>query len=233
MSQTFKLYRLQQLDLQLDKALSRVNEIDAILNDNRKLQQAQDDLDLAASKLEEAGKQLRKAEGDVQAQNLKIEQTETTLYSGKVQNPKELQDLQNETLALKRYLDVLEERLLEAMLVEEEAETQYQSAVRYLKDLEVKVNLDHGNLNAEKGTLLKKIARLQDEKQLIARSIPQDHLKLYESLRKQRGGIAVAKVADKSCSACGSMLSTSLLYSARSPNKITRCATCNRILYAG
>jgi uncharacterized pyridoxal phosphate-containing UPF0001 family protein len=38
---------------------------------------------------------LKQTEADVEKQRIKIEQTESSLYGGRVQNPKELQDLQN------------------------------------------------------------------------------------------------------------------------------------------
>src|SRR5512146_2214181 len=113
---SFKLYRLQQIDSQLDQAHARLKQIEAILSNNEAVRQAQERTEAAAAQLEQERKALRKAEEIVQAQRLKIEQTESTLYGGKVRSPKELQDMQNETVSLKRYLSVLEDRQLEAML---------------------------------------------------------------------------------------------------------------------
>jgi predicted nucleic acid-binding Zn-ribbon protein len=233
MSQSFKLYRLQQLDTQLDKALGRVQEIDKILNDTAALSMAQLRVDNTAARLESARKNLRSAEHEVQGQHLKIEQTEATLYSGKVGNPKELQDLENEAAALKRYLDVLEERQLETMLAEEEAQNKYETELKNVEELTTKLSVEHGQLMDEKSNLQKDIRRITDERQATVNTIPDDDLKYYQQLRDKRRGIAVAKVTDTFCSACGSTLSTSLLYAARSPNKISCCESCGRILYGG
>jgi predicted nucleic acid-binding Zn-ribbon protein len=56
---------------------------------------------------------------------------------------------------------------------------------------------------------------------------------MYEQLRKLKRGVAVATVADNSCAACGSTLSSAQLHAAKSPNQLTRCESCGRILYGG
>ena len=230
---SFQLFRLQQIDLRLDQAQSRIKQIDEILGDDSDLIKAQSLVDSTNQILAEARKQTRNAEMDVRAQNIKIEQTEAALYGGKVRNPKELQDLTNEAAALKRYLNILEDRQLEAMFKEEEAEANYQKASSQLEDLISRRKQEHKKLSAEKAALLNDVANLTDEREAAIKSISKEELSLYEQLRKQRRGIAVAKVSGKNCSACGSTLSTSLLYAARSPNKISRCETCGRILYVG
>ncbi|MFN2235225.1 MAG: C4-type zinc ribbon domain-containing protein [Anaerolineales bacterium] len=47
-----------------------------------------------------------------------------------------------------------------------------------------------------------------------------------------RAGVAVAKVEDRACKACGSTLTASLNQAARSPSQIVFCDSCGRILYA-
>lgn len=233
MSQTFKLYRLQQLDSQLDSYRMRVEEIDSKLKDTKALKAAELKARNSKERLEEIQKALKQAEQNVKMQLVKIEQTEATLYGGSVRNPKELQDLQNEANALKRYLDVLEERQLESMLHEEDAQEEYRKASQELDRVTTKSSLDNKDLIEEKDTLLKDIARVENERQTVANSIPTEDRQLYENLRTIRRGIAVARVSDNFCSACGSTLSASLLYQAKSPNTITRCDSCGRILFVG
>jgi predicted nucleic acid-binding Zn-ribbon protein len=233
MSQTFKLYRLQQLDSQLDQGRKRVSEIDRALSDNQRLRNAEMTAQVAATALENVQKKLRKAELDVQSQKLKIEQTEATLYGGKVRNPKELQDLENESAALRRYLEVLEERQLEAMLTEEECQENYDHEKSNLDNVSAETSDLSQQLTAEKRELEKTIARLEGERKATVKSISEPDLGIYEQLRKKRRGIAVALVSENFCSACGSTLSAAELYEARSPNSITRCESCGRLLYAG
>ncbi len=233
MSSPFKLYRLQQTDNQIDRRDTRVAEIEVALKDDEVLKRGIRTVQSAEQELKELRKALQRAEDNVSGQRVKIEQSEATLYGGKVKNPKELQDLQNEAAALKRYLGVLEDQLLEAMLAEEEAASQYYNAVHELEKKQSRYNQIQSDLSNEKVKLENELVRLQGERTATTGAIPEDDLILYQQLRVQRRGIAVAKVSNKACSACGSLLSATLLHSARSPNQITRCDTCGRILYFG
>lgn len=232
MSAPFKLYRLQQIDLQLDRAHARLQEIEAALRQEGALRAAEQRAEAAEQALNARAAALRRAEQDVQAHRIKIEETEAALYGGRIRNPKELQDLQNESAALKRYLAVLEDRQLEAMLAIEEAEKEHAEASANLEAVRRQVSAQNASLVAEQNSLLKEIERQQAERQAAAGAIQPEDLQTYEWLRVQRNGVAVARVADRACSACGSTLSAALLSAARSPNQITRCSTCRRILYA-
>ena len=233
MSQPFKLFRLQQLDSQLDQGRNRLREIETALNDNAALNKAKQNAAKAEADLSSAQKVLQRAEESVQAQNIKIEQTETTLYGGSVRNPKELQDLQNESAALRRYLDTLEERQLEALIAAEERDEEHNKALENLSKITAETDKLNLQLTSEKENLLKEINRLEGERQAAVAGIPQADLNLYERLRLQRRGVAVAKVNVNVCSACGSSLNAALLQAARSPNQLSHCESCGRILYSG
>jgi predicted nucleic acid-binding Zn-ribbon protein len=233
MSQPFKLYRLQQIDSQLDRCRSRLHEIEIALAEDAAIRRAQKQVEVMENRLQGARKSLKTAEQEVQTQRLKIEQSEATLYGGKVRNPKELQDLHNESAALRRYLSTLEDRQLEAMIRADDAEKAYQEAMDKLEEIKKERAGHHATLLEEQANLQREVARLEVERQAASASIAPDDLHLYEQLREQRSGVAVAKVSDNACAACGSTLSAALLQSARSPNQLTRCATCGRILYKG
>ncbi|HLE51919.1 MAG TPA: C4-type zinc ribbon domain-containing protein [Anaerolineales bacterium] len=233
MSQSFKLYRLQQIDSQIDHLHSHLREIAAALAEESTLRLAQTRLSTTQKKLAEADKNLRKAEADVQAQRIKIEQTETALYGGKVRNPKELQDLQKESAALKRYLNVLEDRQLEVMLVVEESENELLAASATHEAVLDESTQQKASLLTEQAALLKELELQESERQAATSSIIAADLRLYDQLRGQRSGVAVARVLDKTCAACGSTLSAALLSAVHSPNQISRCTTCGRILYLG
>lgn len=233
MSQPFKLFRLQQIDSQIDRGSIRMNEIQNALNDNTRLRKAQTQLERIEKSHEEVNQSLHKIETEVQAQRLKIEQNEAALYGGKVRNPKELQDLHQESSALKRYLTVLEDRQLEEMLILDEVQESQNKANDYLEKIRIEMAEQNTKLEKEQVALQKVLDQQAVQRQVAVKGISPEDMKLYERLRIQRNGVAVARVSDNACSACGSTLSASLLQSSRSPNRISRCDTCGRILYAG
>jgi len=221
------------MDTKLDKCRARTEEIDSILKDNSEIFNARTKNDIALKNLERAHKALKVAENNVKSQRLKIEQTDATLYGGKVRNPKELQDLQAESAALKRYLNVLEDRQLEAMIIAEDTDSIYQNTAKTLKEVESGISIQNKNLISERSQILQEIDRMSSERDAAIGTTPSADLKLYNDLRKTRRGLAVAKITDKTCSACGTTLSATTLHSAKSPHQITQCDTCNRILYSG
>ncbi len=233
MSQSFKLFRLQQIDSQLDQLKTRLQEVEKAIANNSQLLQAQEKKDTSQKKLSEDQKQLRHAEDEVKALRIKIEQTEASLYGGKVRNPKELQDLQNELAALKRHMGVLEDRQLEAMLVVEDSEAAFKSDQENFERVSSTSKEQVNALTQNRAVLIKDLERLESERQGLAVTISNEDLKIYEQIRLQRRGVAVARVADNACGACGSTLTPGLIQAASSSNQLVRCTFCGRILYAG
>ena len=232
MSESFKLYRLQQLDSEIDRSLSRINEIDRLLADDQQIRIAQHNVEKAKKEHFEAEKNLRLAEQNVKEQRIKIERSQSALYGGKVTNPKELQDLQQESESLKNYLSQLEDQQLEAMLAVDDAESKFSESSDALSRTETQIADQNSSLNDEKSELLLDIDRQKNEREAAATNIAPTELRTYETLRQQKNGIAVARVLEKTCGACGSTLTAAIFSAAQVPTKITRCSTCGRILYA-
>ena len=233
MNQSSNLYRLQQVDSQLDQARKRIDEIDKVLSQDEELLQAQQALGAAKDTADEEQKHLRRSEEAVQDLKIKIEQTEAMLYGGKVRNPKELQDLQAEAAALKRHIVTLEDRELEAMLNLENAEQQMTAATQMVSTVQTKLASQFALLNGERLSISEHMHRLETERAAAANMTGAEEIAIYEQLRTQRRGIAVAKAVDKSCSACGSALSPSLIQQAVTSLVLVRCPTCGRIIYPG
>jgi len=233
MSRPFKLYRLQQIDSQLDWLHGRLQDIEAALKEDSVLKQAIESAQKAEDDLQRARKVLRTAEENVLQQRTKIEQNESTLYGGKMHNPKELKDLEKEVEALKRFLSVLEDRQLEAMMSEEEAASTSQIVAADLEKVRAQFQSETNELTLEKDKLLKDVDRMEEERRVSAGAVNADDLALYTQLREKRRGVAVAKVVDRACSACGSTLNACLLDAVHSPNQLNLCDACGRILYTG
>lgn len=233
MNRPFKLYRLQQVDIKIDKINSRLSEIEKELANNEQLVIAQKNSESAKTNLETNRKLLVQAEIKVSKQQSKIRLTEAKLYSGKIKSPKELQDLQNELASLKRYLSTLEDYQLEAMVQEENAEEKFNSAQQILQLEENNAEQKRSELSYEKNKLISDLSIAKEERKAAIGTISEADITLYETIRKTHKGIAVAKVKDKSCTACGARLNASLLSACRSPDNLSRCDNCGRILYLG
>ncbi len=233
MSLSSNFHRLQQIDTQLDQARNRLDDINKILNDSTAIEEVKAKAGSSEQTLTQQLKSLHDIETQVNDLKFKIEQNESTLYSGRIHNPKELQDLQNEVASLKRYQATLEDRQLEAMLAVEDGEEIHQADTSEVERVRGHLEEIHSGLRGEKSAVLGTLERLEVERQAAAAMIQTADLNLYEQLRRMRSGIAVARIIDRSCSACGSMLTPALVQAASSPTQIARCSSCSRILYAG
>jgi predicted nucleic acid-binding Zn-ribbon protein len=232
MSAALGLYRLQQVDSQIDQIQARLQIIQQTLDNDVALRGATEGFAAAEEKHRQAERALKLTETDVEKQRIKIEQTESSLYGGRVQNPKELQDLQMDVASLKRHLQTLEERELEAMIAVEDAEKDLQTAKTTLEQVQSNVKTQNKDLTKESETLRKNLERLSSERQAVVTDIATKTLGIYDQLRKQKRGLAITTIADNSCEACGSTLTPSQQQTARSTNQLFHCPTCGRILYA-
>jgi hypothetical protein len=233
MSQIFNLYRLQQLDSQLDTALTKLSEFEQLLQNDDEVRESQKNYDQQQEQLRSLNQSLSKIEHEVKQQNIKIEQSESTLYGGKVKNPKELKDLENEVASLKKYLRVLEERELEALIAVEEQTKITEQAQIQLKQVIQTYEVKNADCIREIEQLRKEIAQLENEKQILIQGIPKDYFDRYQQIRQLKKGIAVTRIIDKSCAACGTTLTGGLIQDSRLPDKIVLCPSCGRILYGG
>ena len=232
MSRPRNLYVLQRIDSQIDEHNRRLKEIAEALGDKQELMEAQTRLATAQAEMDASQKLLKEAEQKVREQRQKIQRTESTLYGGKVRNPKELADLQDEAEALKRYLTVLEDRQLELMLDLDDKKDILRTAQERLDQLQSKRADLESLLSAEQADIHQAIKTLMNDRQKAVKLIPAEDLAVYDRLRISRAGLAVARINQRACSACGATLSAALYQVSRSPSQITLCETCGRILYA-
>jgi predicted nucleic acid-binding Zn-ribbon protein len=233
MSTALGLLRLQQVDSRISQIETRLAKVRETLGNDSELHAALEQVEKAEAEHNASERDRRQSEAEAQGQQIKIQQAEASLYGGNVHNPKELQDLQSEVASLKKYLAVLEERELEAMLNVESAEKALQAAREKLEHVQARFGDEHRKLIDDQEILTHDLESLTSERQAAISAIPADMLSTYESLRRQRRGLAVAEVSDNTCGACGTTLTAALQQSARHNTQLIYCPSCGRILYAG
>jgi predicted nucleic acid-binding Zn-ribbon protein len=232
MSAALGLFRLQQVDSQIDQIQARLKAIQQILENDVALRAANENLTTSDGKYKDAERALKLSEAEVEKQRIKIQLTEASLYGGKVHNPKELQDLQKDVVSLKRHLETLEERQLEAMITAEDTEKDLQTAKTDLERVQSHLKEQHQDLAKESEMLRKDLERLHSERRAVVTDIATQALNVYDQLRQQKRGIAITTIADNSCEACGTTLTASQQQTARSASQLFHCPTCGRILFA-
>ena len=232
MSEVLNLYRLQQLDLQIDRINGRLSEIEKALSDDRRVKAAQKILEIAQNNSKTKQADLRQIENQVEDQRLKRKITQASLFGGKIKNPKVLQELQMESEALKRYINKLEDEQLEAMIASESADETLQQAEKSFQQAKATAIEENASLLGEKTKLEDDLERLLREKEAVLQPITPSSLQLYEKLRKTKRGTAITTISDGGCSLCGQALTPANLQSVRAANVLVFCPSCGRILFS-
>ncbi|MCB2202756.1 hypothetical protein KQH56_01995 [bacterium] len=232
MNDALNLYRLQQLDDQLNQANDRLAEIEAALSDDRRVRKAEKILEKAEEEAREIRINLQRIEGDVEAQRIKRKTTQAALFGGKIKNPKELQDLQMESEALKRYISKLEDQQLEAMIANEAAELAVDQAKKVLRQAKGTAVEENAALRGEKTKLEEDVERWSREREAALTAVSADNLSLYKKLIKTKRGVAVASISDGGCSICGQALTPGDLQAVRKSDALVPCPSCGRILFS-
>lgn len=230
MSSTLGLFRLQQVDSQIDRARLKLSTIQKTLENDAELKQALIKLETSQKENHHALHQMKNAEAEVQAQKIKIEQAESSLYGGSVKNPKELQDLQKDVASLKKHLITLEERELESMVNSETASSEYEKAKTELELLQAKRGNEHTKLIEEQTALKNQLESLAQEREASVTPIDVKMLESYDELRKSKRGVAIAEIQDGACASCGTNINAATQQNAR--RQIVHCPSCGRILFA-
>lgn len=227
----FQLFQLQEIDTGLDVAQRRINEIDNLIKNDTRTINAQKNLEKSKTQLLANNNEYNAISHDIQKKKIKISQSESNLYNGSVKNPKELQDLQMEISSIKKSIGKLEEVLLEVMICVDQSEKHLEVQKEILKDANSDFATLASLLRGEKNTLLEKIQGLNSKQRTMIAQINQENLNQYETLRKLKNGLAVTKLQENACGACGAGLTASQRQEARSATNLFICPSCRRIIY--
>lgn len=232
MNRSHLLYRLQTTDLEIATGKRRLEEVEAGLGESEGLRQARRALQKAEDELNRWRTTLRDLELEVRSLTAKITSVEERLYSGRVTNPKELANLQDEVSHLRRRKSELEDRQLEAMVEVEEHEAEMGSKKADLAQVYAEWSHTQEQLTEERSALEERLAHLQKERADLEKRVGAEDLALYGELCSRKGGRAVALLEGGVCQACRVALPTSQVQQARSGDSLSFCSSCQRILYA-
>jgi predicted nucleic acid-binding Zn-ribbon protein len=229
MNGTKQLYQLQEIDTELESNERALEQITSQMGESKTVARTRARLESEQQHLKDLGQQQSSAEWEIDDLAARITTDEETLYSGKVKNPKELSNLQQEVNAMKAKRDQLENKTLEIMDLAETTATSVANTSSELKALEDEWHSQQQQLSADTERLKAKISDLNHKRQLLSADIDPQTLELYSELKKQKG-TAVARVEQGICRGCLISLPITEVQKARG-NSLVRCHSCGRILF--
>lgn len=229
MPQMRQLYQLQQLDSVIGQKKQRLVEVLNLQKEPRELVTARTRQDGAVAETNRWQATHNDLALELSGLNSKAKRSEDRLYSGNVKNPKELADLQHEIEALGRRRAALEEEILEAMIMLEDAQAEQAAATTAVEELESRRAVTLQALKQEQDALARELHQLLAQRNALAGRIDAPSLQLYDDLRAKKGGTAVATIRLNSCSICRITVSANTVKKAEQ-GELAYCGGCGRML---
>lgn len=229
MSIAKQLYQLQVVDLELESNEQVLNQIVSRLGESEAVTETQNQLAAEGQHLKELTGQQHALEWEIDDLTTKLITIEEELYSGRIRNPKELANLQQEIDSLKMRRHKLEDQLLEVMEQVELKTRDVATLSRRLEIVTAEWQSQQQQLHTDLERLEAVISDLKQKRELLATEIDLQAIETYHELKKQRG-TAVAKVEQGICHGCRLTLPVTELQRARS-GSLVRCSSCGRILF--
>ena len=229
-AQATLLYQLQTVDMNIAKRRLRLREIATLLADDKATADARAVLTSAEDTLKPL--QVRNRDLDLEIKGLveKIKTTDEMLYSGKVRNTKEMQDMQHEIESLKKRQSQREDEMLEVMVHVEEAQAVVEEAQKQLKQVMVLAAGSKVDLHDEQERLTGEVRKLEAMRGTAAQVVEAAALQKYESMRVTKRGQPISLMVDGGCKLCGVQQTNNIVVKVREGKELVPCIGCGRIL---
>ena len=232
MREIIGLARVQHIDRQLDQFEARLQSIRIQLTNDKELKTIKANLNNLENKYQKTKLKMNSSEQELHENIKKIEESEASLYSGNIKNPKELQEVQIEIASLSKLRSKQEDKLILEMMEIEEITNEIENASNDYQNVEIKLQQQNQDLLKERNEIYNNLEILKSERKVVIDSISDEAISLYSKLRISKKGVAISFVTDGVCGSCGSTLTPTQIQSVKTSNSLIPCATCGRLLFS-
>lgn len=225
------LYEVQQVDTRI-QALEREREaLDSGAELRGQAEALRGQVTAARDELRAIENDLRDTELQIKTREAKKRDFEDKMYSGRVRNPKELDDMQREVGMLGNQVDKLEDKGLSLMEDAEQRRAALAEREAELKRQEAQLAQVESHYQAESARIANEIAQLQAQRAALTPSVPKDLLRRYDELRAKRGNLGIVKLTSGVCPGCRIAISLDTMRQLKRGDKPVSCESCGRMLY--
>jgi predicted nucleic acid-binding Zn-ribbon protein len=224
-----RLYDLQQLDLHIEKTSEALSRVEHQLTHNEALEKAKSELEAIQKDQGSLQQKQRDAEHTVDDLEAKLKPVQQKLLKVSSSSPKELAAMEKQAIQLKGQVTQEEDKILEMMGQAESLQNAAAAKAAAVDRIEREWADQKTQLQAEQADLTAALESDRELKDEILSQIDPPHLQLYEKLRRQKQGHAVAKIEQGRCQGCKITIPVSELTQARA-GELVQCGSCSRVL---
>lgn len=225
-----KLHEVQKIDTQIYQREQTLKTLDSGEGLKQQAIELMKRHDLASA-------ELRRLQGAQKNDELALKSVEekraavhNKLYSGKVNNPKELSDLEKDEQMIDTQIGHHEESLLELMEQVEGAQAKESTLSAELEAGKRRWKETVARTQAETARLQREIAELRPVREQLAAQVEKPLLRRYDDIRTRKEGIGLAVTGNDTCPACHVKLTPQTRERLQEGEDLTFCDNCGRML---
>jgi len=223
------LARMQQLDDQIGRLRKLQQELPQELSEIiDHVDQATANLLNSETERAEIAKKQRSIESDIKQHHEQVKKYATQL--SEIKTNKEYKALNSEIAYLKEKISELESLELELMESETESKKQVDQDKAELENAENIKRGREGELRAKIDSLETEIEAIRAQRNDLARTLPQNLVKQYANMIRNKNNCAVVYANNGACGGCGFVIRPQIRIELELRNKINYCESCGRIL---
>ncbi len=226
-----QLYALQEVDLDIDRVSSSLAEAVEELQTEISIEKLEVALQAEEERLQEVEARHHDNQLETAVRRERSESLESRLYDGSMVNARDLESLQHEAANVRSLLEQNEAIFLDLAIQLEESQTRCAELHIELTEAKSRWESRRVELNRIVGDLRAQLSDYENQRALLAGRVEPGALKRYETLRKSKGGRAVARVERDLCQGCRMSLPTHLRQRVKSGRQTVTCASCGRMLF--
>jgi len=226
------LLRLQEIDQESAAIQTSLVELKGKQGESHALRSARDTVVSTRERVQLAQKRQREREIQLDSVTHKLSASQGRLYSGAVQNPKELQGLGEEVEYLNQRVDELQDAVLESLIEVEEAQDALRQAEKSFAGIEDQWKAEQSKITGELERLDIRLTELMNDRKFVESALGKADLELYDDLRRRKGRAPIARLINGTCKGCGVSLPVAEAHRVRDDQALVFCSSCGRLLVA-
>ena len=225
-----RLIRLQELDTAADQARrafdgipSRIDDLDARLGARTAA------VDAAGARLGDKKNERRTVEKDLAEVQGRLSRFKEQLMA--VKTNKEYTAVQHQIATAQKEVQRIEDTILEQMLEVDDLAADVEAAERALQAERAEIGRERATIDDERAELERRLSGTSDERMKLTEHISAAARQLFETVARERHGVAVVEARDGLCTVCHVRLRPQMFNQILRNTELIQCEHCLRILY--
>lgn len=225
-----KLIELQRLDEEIQNARRLLEGIPQLVGNIEKKIEAGSLIE-AEAKDKLARNQKRRRELESEVKDLKALISKYKRQLNEVKTNKEYTAMLREIDEVQHKLEAAEEAVIAEMIAADDIEAEIKAAGQKKVQEEQSLLREKEAFNDKAAGLRAAIDELDRRRSAILPSVPAELVRIYETLSRTKGGLALSLVKGEFCSACHMRIRPQMLNEIKAREELIYCENCGRLLY--